>query len=130
MNQSLPNCASSCGRGRSQQGSYRGRPPAPVAVSFLLQASQGLRTIVQKRPSDGEAWRLQSEAEEALLDYRNARITLEKVLALQPSDDKRDLKRLALLREYEAWWSGLRLTPDQQAQLGPPFGDNTADGCV
>lgn len=106
------------GQRRSQQGSYKRRWPAPAAVFFLQQASQGLRTIVQERPAEREAWRLLSEAEEALLDYQNARIALEKVLALQPGTDRRDLKKLALLREYEAWWGGLRLTPVQLAQLG------------
>jgi tetratricopeptide (TPR) repeat protein len=106
------------GQRRSQQGSYRRRWPAPAAVFFLQQAAQGLRTIVQERPADREAWRLLSQAEEALLDYRNARIALEKVLALQPGADRSDLKKLALLREYEAWWGGLRLTPVQLTQLG------------
>lgn len=74
--------------------------------------------IVQERPGDREAWRLLAEAEEALLDYQNARIALERAVALPPGADKRDVKTLALLREYEAWWGGLRLTPDQLEQLG------------
>src|SRR5262249_59961459 len=59
-----------------------------------------------------------SQVEEALLDYRNARIAREKVLALQGGPDRRDLKKLALLRQHEAWWSGLGLTPMQLVELG------------
>jgi hypothetical protein len=53
-----------------------------------------------------------------LLDYRLARIALENVLALQARPDRRDLKKIALLRECEGWWEGLGLTFAQLAELG------------
>jgi Protein of unknown function (DUF2695) len=40
------------------------------------------------------------------------------VLALEGGDDRRDLKKLALLREHEAWWAGRGLTPSQLENLG------------
>jgi len=106
------------GRGRSKQGSFRRRAPCPEAVPYLRQARDGLRLAVEAEPGNVEAWRLLSQAEELLLGYGKARVALERVLALKPGGDRRDLKRLALLRECEAWWSGLNLTPTQLAHLG------------
>ena len=106
------------GQKRSQQGAYQRRAPAAPAVPYLQQARQGLRLIVETEPGNVDAWRLLSQTEEALLDYRLARIALDKVLASQARPDRRDLKRLALLRECEVWWAGLGLTPTQLAELG------------
>jgi hypothetical protein len=39
-------------------------------------------------------------------------------LTLRPTRDKRDLKKLALLREYEAKWRALGLSPEQLDALG------------
>jgi tetratricopeptide (TPR) repeat protein len=99
-------------------GSYRRRAPADAAVPYLLRARQGLRMVVRRYSGNAQAWRLLSEAEEALLDYVHARSALEKALALEDGAERRDLKKLALLREYEAWWGGLGLTPLQLAELG------------
>jgi tetratricopeptide (TPR) repeat protein len=106
------------GQRRSRQGSYRRRSPANAAVPYLQQAREGLRQLVEEQPGNAQAWRLLAQAEEVLLDYRNARLALEKVLALESDADSRDRKKLALLREHEAWWEGLGLTPAQLAELG------------
>jgi len=106
------------GQRRSGQGSCGRRTPADAAVPHLRQARSGLRTIAGQRPGDAQTWRLLSQAEEALLDYGNARSALEKALALEGRADRRDLKKLAALRELEAWWDGLGLTPLQLAELG------------
>jgi hypothetical protein len=103
---------------RRSPGSYRRRAPADAAVAYLLQARQGLRAMARRQPGNMQAWRLLSQAEEALLDYANARSALERVLAFGGTADRRDLKKLALLREYEAWWGGLGLTPRQLEELG------------
>lgn len=106
------------GQRRSSQGSYRRRAPADAALPYLQQARHGLRLIAGQHPGNTQAWRLLSQAEEALLDYRNARIALEKVVALEGGADRRDLKKLASLREHEAWWDGLGVTPLQLEDLG------------
>jgi tetratricopeptide (TPR) repeat protein len=106
------------GQRRSMQGSYRRRAPADAAVPYLQQARNGLRMIADQQAGNARAWRLLSEAAEALLDYRHARSALEKVLALEGATDRRDLKKLDSLREYEAWWGGLGLSPLQLAELG------------
>jgi hypothetical protein len=106
------------GQTRSGQTSFRRRAPSPQSLTALLQARNGLRRAVEDEPDNLEAWRLLSQAEEALLNYAEARLLLERVLALVPRPDRRDLKRLALLRECEAWWRGMGLTPTQLAGLG------------
>ena len=105
------------GQKRSQQGSHQRRTPSEAAVPYLQQARQGLRQVVETAPDNVEAWRLLSQAEEALLDYRLARIALENVLASQARPDRRDLKKLAQLRECEGWWDELGLTPAKLAEL-------------
>ena len=82
-----------------------------------MQAREGLRRIVEVQPGNARAWRLLAQAEEVLLDYRSARIALEKVLAFD-GVDRRDVKKPASLREHEAWWGGLGLSPAQLAELG------------
>jgi len=106
------------GRTRSKQMTYERRAPAVAAVPYLGRARDGLRQVVDADPGNVEAWRLLSQAEELLLDYGNARLALEKALALDPRRDQGDLKKLALLREREEWWRGLGLTPTQLAELG------------
>jgi|SRR5215470_10804112 len=103
---------------RSKQGSCERRAPAKAALPYLRLARRGLRALVEQRPGDARAWRLLSEAEEALLDYRNARAALEKALSLETERGNKSLKRLYLLREYEAKWEALGLTPEQLAELG------------
>lgn len=77
-----------------------------------------MRLIAERHSGNTQAWRLLSQAEEALLNYRDARIALEKVLAAEGGGDRRDLKKLASLREHEAWWICLGLTPLQLSELG------------
>jgi hypothetical protein len=103
---------------RSMQGSYHRRKPAREAVPFLLRARAGLRDYVKKHGECAEAWRALSHAEECLLCYPVARECLERAIALSPSRDRRDLKRLAQLREYENEWVDLGLTPSQLEELG------------
>jgi tetratricopeptide (TPR) repeat protein len=103
---------------RSMQGSYERRAPAKAALPYLRFARRGLRVLVEELPDDARAWRLLSEAEEALLDYRSACAALEKALSLEAKRSTKSLKRLYLLREYEAKWEALGLTPEQLAELG------------
>ena len=83
------------GQKRSRQPSYRRRAPANAAIPYLRQARNGLRLIVEAQPGNAEAWQLLSQAEETLLGYRNARIALERVIALESRPNRRDLKKLA-----------------------------------
>lgn len=59
-----------------------------------------------------------SQAEECLLNYVAARRCLEKAMSLSDQKDKKDLKRLALLKECESTWTDLKLTPAQLEELG------------
>jgi hypothetical protein len=59
-----------------------------------------------------------AEAEECLLAYGAALTALEKGRSLKAEDDRRILKRLARLREYQTKWDAFPLTPGQLASLG------------
>jgi len=61
---------------------------------------------------------LLSFAEECLLLYPAARRCLERAMELAGRREKKDLKRLAQLRECAGQWSRLGLTPLELAQLG------------
>lgn len=106
------------GQRRAMQGSYLRRNPAAPAVPFLLEARSGLKEYVEEHEQDVQAWRLLSQAEECLLNYAAARRCLEQAMSLLEQKDRKDLKRLALLKEYEAQWAELSLTPSQLDELG------------
>ena len=105
------------GQKRSPQTSHRRRAPDAAAVCCLQRARDDLRALVETETDNAAAWRLLSQAEEALLDYPKARTALEKVLALAVGANKRDLKKLAMLREHGLWWDGLGLTPELLSEL-------------
>ena len=92
------------GQMKSGQGSYERRAPSKQAMPFLRDARRGLRTYVLEHPDCIDGWRFLAQAEESLLDYRNARVAIEKVLAISGNRDQKDLKKSALLREYESKW--------------------------
>lgn len=100
----------------SGQGSYQRRLPAAAALPGIRNALKGLRALVQQLPT-AEAWRALALAEESLLHYPAAVAALESAIALSNADRK-DLKRLAQLREYAAKWEALGLTPASLRALG------------
>lgn len=64
------------------------------------------------------AHRLLSMVQECLLNYPAARSSFETSLALSNQRNPKDLKHLALLREYESKWKDFPLTPEELASLG------------
>src|ERR1041385_3954860 len=107
------------GQKLSGQSSYDRRTPNKKAVPKLTQARARLLKYAEAYPNDVEGCRLLSLAEECLLNYPAAEASLQKAIQLtSPSPDKRDLKKLALLREYKADWKSLVLQPEQLASLG------------
>jgi hypothetical protein len=106
------------GQRRSMQGSYMRRNPAAGAIPFLLEARSGLKEYVEVHETDAQGWRLLSQAEECLLNYAAARHCLEKAMTCSERKDKKDMKRLALLKEYQSQWGDLALTPTQLVALG------------
>ena len=101
----------------SKQGSYERRMPAQAALPRIREALKGLRALVQREPAP-ELWRTLALAEEAVLHYPAAVQALQKALALSPHRDRKDLKRLAQLKEYAAKWEALGLTPQGLEELG------------
>jgi len=103
---------------RSGQGSYERRAPAEEAVPYLLEVRTGLRAHLVRQPEDSAAWRLLSQAEECLLHYPAAVHALEAALRQSPQRERKDLQRLALLKEYATKWQEVHLDPQALAQLG------------
>ena len=99
------------GQRLSGQGTYQRRAPAKKAIPFLNKALVGLRSYVANHRDDVVGWRLLSLAEECLLNYTAARLALEKVIAMSPGKERRDLIRLPKLREGEERARDLKLGP-------------------
>jgi len=85
----------------SKQTSYDRGEPARKSLADLVEARAGLKRYVESAPKDTEGWRLLSLAHECCLDYSSARRCLERAMELSGKRDRKDLKRLALLREGE-----------------------------
>ncbi|MEX2170786.1 MAG: hypothetical protein WD851_15825 [Pirellulales bacterium] len=111
----------------SMQRSYARRAPAKASVPHLVQARDGLRQLVERQPTLAEAWKLLSQAEECLLNYDRAILCLEMAMSLSGKRDKRDLKRLAMLRESVLQWRKLPLTPVELRELGEYLVEQGAD---
>jgi hypothetical protein len=77
-----------------------------------------LKDYVEAHENEAEGWRLLSQVEECLLNYAAARHGFQTAMSLSDQKDKKDLKRLALLKECESQRSDLHLTPAQLAELG------------
>jgi hypothetical protein len=103
---------------RSGQLSLGRRAPASQAVPYLAKARTGLRGFVKEHPDDARGWRVLSLAEESMLGYGRAIAALERALELGGRRDKRDLKRLGILRATAREWGELLLPPQQLADLG------------
>ena len=99
------------------QLSYRRRGPNKESIPFLLHTITRLQEYIHRIPEDGEAWRLLSLAEEALLNFGAAAAWLRRVGQLSGLDRK-DKKRLARLEEYKKDWIKLGLTPNELSSLG------------
>lgn len=101
----------------SLQGCYQRRLPSKAALPKIREARQGLRLLTKVSPS-AASWRALALAEEALLHYPAAVLALENAIASSPEPDRKDLKRLAALREAAASWLSLGLTPPLLEELG------------
>ena len=100
------------------QSSYERRAPSPKSVPALLAVKSEIKAFLAANPGNAEAYRLLSMAQECLLNYPAARSSLETALSLAEQRNPKDLKHLALLREYEAKWNKFPFTPDELASLG------------
>ncbi|MBN8659063.1 MAG: DUF2695 domain-containing protein [Candidatus Obscuribacter phosphatis] len=105
------------GQRLSMQGSYERRVPDKKAVPYLMQSREGLLKLIGEQDA-AEIWLLLALAEECLLNYPAARRCFEEYLARGGARSKKNLKRLANLKEHEKKWSSLMLTPEQLQGLG------------
>ena len=112
------------------QSSYERRAPAPKAVPALLAAKSEISRFIAENTESAEAHRLLSLAQECLLNYPGARSSFERALSLSTQRNPKDLKHLALLREYENKWKEMPLTPDELKNLGAHLSGLLAEhGC-
>lgn len=102
----------------SGQGSYHRRAPSETAIPVLEKVRVGVIRYMENHEPCEESWRLLAQAEECLLHYTAAKRCLERAMDLSGRRGKRDLKKLALYREYEEQWREIRLTPEQLKELG------------
>lgn len=102
----------------TRQSSYERRAPSPKAIPALLKAKSDIQEFLSLHNEEAEAHRLLSTAQECLLNYPGARASLELAIQLSTQREAKDLKRLALLREYENKWAELPISPEELASLG------------
>lgn len=118
------------GQRLSMQGSYERRLPNKEALPYLHDCRKGCRNLLQNDPKSLEAWMILSNAEECLLNYPAARKALESFFSNGGERGKKNLKRLALLKEYERKWVELMLSPADLNALGVYISDMTNEsGC-
>jgi hypothetical protein len=103
---------------KSQQGSYSRRQPSRDALPFLEDARTRLVDFVTANPNNAEAWRLLSQAQECLLRYKDAIASFTRAITIEGKRDKKDLKRLALLKESASTWEALPLSSSDLQELG------------
>ena len=106
------------GQQLSAQGSYERRQADEDALPYLKESRKGLRDFLKRHPESADAWLYLSYAEECLLNYPSARKSLERYFSLGGNRDKRSLKRIARLKEYEKKWAEIMLTPLELEMLG------------
>jgi tetratricopeptide (TPR) repeat protein len=102
----------------SKQSSYARRSPDRRALPLLEEARAGLRAVVEQSTTNSGAWRLLSQAEECLMNYREAISCLETAMELSQARSTKDLKRLTLLKQSLKEWECLPLSPDELETLG------------
>lgn len=112
------------------QSSYERRAPASKSVPALLAAKAEIAQFLVDNAESAEAFRLLSMAQECLLNYPAARSNFETAITLSNQRNPKDLKHLALLREYESKWAQAPLAPDELADLGNNLSSTLAQaGC-
>ncbi|EJS05244.1 DUF2695 domain-containing protein [Bacillus mycoides] len=104
------------GQKLAMQGSYERKEPNKRAVPYFLNAKKGLYEYIKCNPDNSLAWRLLSQCEECLLNYHAAVFNLQKAIQAG-GGSKKDLKKLALLKEYRDGAEKLNLSTEQLESL-------------
>ena len=105
------------GQKLSMQGSGQRRAPEKIAIPYLLSTRKGLKEFVKQNEDNSLAWRLLSQAEEYLFNYNAAINCLQKGIELG-GKERKDLKRLVMLKEYGRQWQEINIFPEQLELLG------------
>lgn len=117
------------GQKLAMQGSYERKEPAKKAIPYLLKVKKGLYEYIKLDSDNALAWRLLSQCEECLLNYQGAISSLQKAMSLDKGN-KKDLKKLALLKECNVRVEELKLSVEQLNSLERYLQENMkAKGC-
>jgi hypothetical protein len=106
------------GQKLAMQGSYQRRMPAGKSITLLKECRIELRIYVENNPNLVIAYRLLSQAEEYLLNYKGAYEALNKAIELSGEKSNKDLKKIAQLKEYESAWTNISIKPEELKKLG------------
>ncbi len=102
----------------SGQASYHRRAPNLSAVVLYDQAEAVIQKLLGVQPTSITAFLLLSAIAEGRLQFGSAIESLETAFSLGEPRSKKNLKRLARLRESMEWWQKLGLSPYHLAELG------------
>lgn len=117
------------GQKLSMQGSLDRRMPSKKSMPYFIEARKAIKQYIMYHPDDVEGWSLYSLAEECLLNYDMAVKALEKTIKMKGKAEKKDLKRLVLIREYQTKWLKLQLSQKELEDLGNYIDQKLADPC-
>ncbi|PJZ76306.1 DUF2695 domain-containing protein [Leptospira neocaledonica] len=107
----------------SNHGLSDRRMPSKKSIPMLIEIRRKLKEFSEKDLSNAKVWRLLALSEEALLNYKEAIDSFTKYLDLK-GRDKKDLKKLAFLRESQVEWEDLILSPKELNDLGNYLNSN------
>ncbi len=102
----------------SRQSSYERGAPSKESIPILSHVRAELRAYLMSNPTDADAWRYLAQAEECLLNYREAIDCLHRVVELSKGDRRSTLKTLARLRQYVLRSVAGSLSDEQVTDLG------------
>lgn len=103
---------------QNRQASYGRRAPSSESKAGFSKLRSHLKDLIKAYPGSERALRILANAEEALLNYRDAANALREAIRLSKRREHRDLKKLAFLEKSAAEWEALILSPEDLKTLG------------
>jgi hypothetical protein len=103
---------------RSGQASYSRRASPQDVLIDLGSLARKVESIIEEEGASSRACRLLSQIYECMLNYRSAAIHLEQAMTIDGRKERKDLKRLARLRESHREWTACPLLPTELSKLG------------
>jgi hypothetical protein len=102
----------------SGQSNFRRRWPGLQAASIAQSVAEEARRYLAAKPEDRDALKILADACELRMDFFEAAVAIDKLLALSEERPKKLLSQLARVREAITFWRDLSLSPEELAELG------------